>query len=40
MSWYKGAEIVKLSAQSSPQPELAELESEHVYCSSVQVVDD
>jgi len=40
INWYRGAEIVKVSAQSSPQPESAELGSEQVYCNSAHVVDD
>ena len=38
MSWYRGADIVKVSAQSSPQPDSAELGSEQVYCTSAHAV--
>lgn len=40
MSWYRGAEIVKVSAHSSPHPVSAELGSEQVYCTSAHVVFD
>ena len=40
MSWYRGADTVKVSAQSSPQPESAELGSEQVYCTSAHVLEE